>query len=205
MLAWEMLLKRRGLRLLDLGSGTGHWIDFFREVLLVTEVVGVEITERMAEHLRTKYIGDANVKILETDIAAPELSLNAIGGPVDYISAIGIMFHIVDDARWLLSLKKLADLLKPEGLMFVGGDFGTETKNVQYNKTDEFASWTEYREIEAMENEVKVNKRVRSLAAWQEAANQAGLSIVDLVRSDVEHVIRTPENDLLVLQPWAST
>jgi len=102
-LAWEMLLKRRGLRLLDLGSGTGHWIDFFREVLLVTEVVGVEITERMAEHLRTKYIGDANVKILETDIAAPELSLNAIGGPVDYISAIGIMFHIVDDARSMSS------------------------------------------------------------------------------------------------------
>src|SRR6185436_3043356 len=28
--AWRMLRRRAGLRLLDVGSGAGHWIDFFR-------------------------------------------------------------------------------------------------------------------------------------------------------------------------------
>ena len=41
--AWRVMQGRAGLRLLDAGSGTGRWVDFFREVYLVAEAYAVEI------------------------------------------------------------------------------------------------------------------------------------------------------------------
>ena len=125
--------------------------------------------------------------------------IDSLGAPVDYVSAIGVMFHIVDDAKWLVALKTLAAMLKPSGIMFIGGDFGAVTRNAQFHKTDTFESWRDYSKAEGAESEIRVNKRVRSLAAWQDAAHAAGLSIVDLVRTEAAPSISTPENDVLVL------
>lgn len=197
--AAEALTRRRRHRLLDLGSGTGHWIDFFKDVLLVGDAVGVEITDLMIEYLRAKYSDASDISVLQQDICADEFTSELIGGPVDYISAIGIMFHIVDDGLWELALGKLATMLKPDGLLIVGGDFGAKTENVQFHKTDEFESWREYAKVEESEIELRVNKRVRSLADWQKVSGRVGLSIVDLVRTEGCDSIRTPENDILVL------
>ena len=195
---WRFMEQRRRRRLLDVGSGTGHWIDFFREAFLVSEAVGVEITAEMGAYLRDKYQDDPAVTILESDIADPAFSPEAIGGLVDFVSAIGVLFHIVDDERWRRAVKNLAGVLKPDGLLLVGGDFGAETANVQFNKIDEFSSWAEH---DGMPDgpERRVNKRVRSLGHWHRVAAGCGLEIVDLVRTDQERFITTPENDLLVL------
>ncbi len=197
--ASEAIARRRKYRLLDIGSATGHWIDFFRDVLLVAEAEAVEITDFMADHLRAKYPGDAGVRVHKADIAAEDFEIGTLGAPVDFISAIGVMFHIVDDAKWLVALKTLAAMLKPSGIMFIGGDFGAVTRNAQFHKVDKFESWRDYSKAEVAESEIRVNKRVRSLTAWQEAATAAGLSIVDVVRSNLEPAISTPENDVLVL------
>lgn len=159
----------------------------------MAEAVGVEISPTMAAHLRSKYAGDSAVTILEADSAEPEFS----AGQFDIVSAIGVMFHIVDDARWLAALANLAKALKPDGLLLVGGDFGNETRNVQFHRTDRFESWAEH---DAAEDQTLVNKRVRSLAAWSEAAADCGLVIADLVRTEFAFGITTPENDLLVLR-----
>jgi SAM-dependent methyltransferase len=197
--AWSELQRRRGLRLLDVGSGTGHWVDFFRQVLLVQGVVAVEITSLMAEHLRRKYQGDPAVRVLEADVVEDDFTVDRIGGPVDYVSAIGVLFHIVDDARWERAMRHLAASLKPGGLVFVGGEFGARTSDVQFHGSDDFHSW---REFDARRDaaEIRVNKRVRSLARWHGLARDLGLEIVDLVRSDHEPTITTPENDVLVLR-----
>lgn len=198
--AWRMLRMRRGHRLLDVGSGAGHWIDFFRAVLLVREVVGVEIASNLAEFLEKRYAGDAAVRILRADVTEPSFGADTIGGPVDYVSAIGVMFHIVDDERWRRALVNFASLMKPGALLFAGGDFGAVTRNVQFHRTDRFSNWREFATGAAPEGEIRVNKRVRSLADWTDAAHAAGLRVVDLVRSDREPGIATPENDLLVLE-----
>jgi SAM-dependent methyltransferase len=197
--AWRMLQQRERRRLLDVGSGTGHWIDFFREVFFVAEVVAIEIATQMLDGLRRKYAGDGTVRVLNADIAA-DFGSDLIGGAVDWITAIGVMFHIVDDARWHRAIANLAGVLKPGGVLFVGGDFGAHTRNVQFHRSDRFDSWREFAAATGVAGEVRVNKRVRSLAMWHEAANEAGLRIVDLVRSDHDPLIITPENDLLVLQ-----
>lgn len=198
--AWRMLQRREQRRLLDVGSGTGHWVDFFREVFFVAEVVALEIAGQMADYLRRKYDGDHVVRVIEGDVAAPDFGVETIGGAVDWVSAIGVMFHIVDDDRWRRAVRNLAAVVKPGGLLFVGGDFGAQTRNVQFHRCDRFSNWREFSTAAAAEGEVKVNKRVRSLADWHQAANQCGLRIVDLVRSDRDPAIITPENDLLLLQ-----
>jgi hypothetical protein len=107
------------------------------------------------------------------------------------------MFHIVDDERWARAIANLARVLEPGGVMIVGGDFGTETRDAQFHASDHFESWNEQAASVADKN--RVNKRVRSLADWHNAAAKHGLAIADLVRSDREPGIATPENDILVL------
>jgi len=192
--AWRMTQQRRRLRLLDVGAGTGHWVDFFRETFFVGDVVAVEIVGELATWLREKYAGQP-VQVVEADMAEP----CDLGGTFDWISAIGVMFHIVDDERWRAALRQLAALLNPGGLLFVGGDFGARTRNVQFHRVDKFNSWSECNVAGAPEGELRVNKRVRSLTLWDAEARAAGLQIADLVRTDSDRDIMTPENDLLVL------
>ncbi|MCA8929230.1 MAG: hypothetical protein KDC18_14280 [Alphaproteobacteria bacterium] len=40
---------------------------------------------------------------------------------------------------------------------------------------------------------------MRSFVDWQRAAAEAGLAVLDLVRTDSAAVLRSPENDVLVL------
>lgn len=206
---WRMMEQRAARRLLDVGSGSGHWIDFFRDVFFVKTAVGVEITERMSEFLRGKYAGNADVTILRADVAdAGFLAANpGLAGSMDYVSAIGVMFHIVDDDRWRAAAANLTAALKPGGLFIVGGDFGAETRNVQFHRTDEFAKWKETLAVPgpdgtgtAAPQPLRVNKRVRSMADWTKLAQSLGLDVLDLIRADDDPLIATPENDVLLLR-----
>lgn len=192
---WRFLQERRGRRLLDIGSGTGHWIDFFRQAFRVAEVVGIELAPQMVDRLREKYAADAAVTIRALDISDTPFAL--AGEQFDLISAIGVMFHIVDDDCWRQAIANLASTLKPGGVAIVGGDFGIDTRNVQFHASDHFESWNE--QPASPTDKSRVNKRVRSLVDWHRAAADHGLAIADLVRSDREPGIATPENDILVL------
>ncbi len=203
--AFRMLRARQGLRLLDVGSGAGHWVDFFREVLLVRHVIATEINEQMAKHLEAKYAGNPDVTVLCEDIVVETFVARVLElGAVDYVSAIGVMFHIVDDERWRRALLHLSQVLKPGGLAFFGGDFGSSTRNVQFHASDEFSSWKEFKTA-GNEGAMKVNKRVRSLKDWIAACREAGLEVVDLVRAEHDPAITTPENDVLVVERSGKT
>lgn len=58
-----------------MGSGAGHWVDFYREVLGAQEVVGIEISEPGAAELRRLYAGTPGVTILEADVSSPGFEL----------------------------------------------------------------------------------------------------------------------------------
>lgn len=93
---------------LDIGSGAGHWIDFYQESFGAVSVTGIEISKTCAEFLRNKYIASSQVRILTADITDEHFTDDE---SYDVINAIGVMFHIVDDALWQQALANLSKLL----------------------------------------------------------------------------------------------
>ena len=183
---WRFAQGRRAWNVLDVGSGTGHWVDFYLDVYLAKAVTAVEFVPQMAEFLRGKYAARPEVTVLQADIADDPLPAREF----DIVNAIGVMFHIVNDSLWRQAVANLLAALKPDGLCLVGGDFGEETRNVQFHRTDRFDSWREH--DAAPSPATLVNKRVRSLQEWTRAAGELGASVVEVVRSDSSPDIRTP-------------
>jgi SAM-dependent methyltransferase len=95
-------------RVLDVGSGTGFYIDLWRE-LGAGEVTGSDLTGVAVERLRSRY---PDVRFEQLDISAPELVLE---GGYHAISAMDVLFHIVDDEGYARAIRNLAALLAPGG------------------------------------------------------------------------------------------
>lgn len=167
-----------------MGSGAGHWIDFYLDLFDGSAVMGLELSERCVRTLHERYATCDEVSILEADIADDTF---AIERRFDIVNAIGVMFHIVDDARWLQALRNIRDALKREGVVIVGGYFGLVSRNVEFDEDHEGDG-------------VVVNKRLRSLAAWRRGAAAAGLHVKQVLRTESSADIVTPENHVLVLE-----
>lgn len=183
---------------LDIGSGAGHWVDFYRDVFAARRVTAVEFVPGVCDALRLRYRGHP-VEVLNNDVSAQGFS----PGQFDIINAIGVMFHIVDDAAWERAIRNLARSLAPGGTIIVGGQFGWLTRSVQFHCKDQFDSWQEA-QARGMQREVLVNKRIRSLRAWRTATAAAGLRVAGVVRTPAVRGIPTPENHILVAQASGS-
>ena len=172
--------------ILDIGSGAGHWIDFYLEVLRPERIVGMEISEPCTAALRKKYAGKENIDIIEADIASPDLTMKE---KFDLINAVGVMFHIVEDELLMQALKNISSRLKENGVVVVSGQFGWITRNTEFycsSQPESQASAVFY-------------KRIRSLSFWKDCAGQAGLKVERLQRTTQCQDIFTPENNILIL------
>lgn len=168
-------------RILDIGSGSGHWIDFYRS-LGARELVGIDVSESSVRFLGEKYASDDGISIHHGKAAT---TLQALDGNFDLINAIGVMFHIVDDSEWTDTIHAMADKLTSDGLLVIGGHFGwLDGLNVQIDKTGQ------------------VNKRLRSLRHWKQALGNAGLSRTCLYRNYAYLWINDPlpENSVLIAE-----
>jgi len=97
------------LSVIDIGSGAGHWIDFYRQ--LGAKVTGMDVSEKCAEN---------NIDIKH----GSALDILPEKGMLHIVNAIGVMFHIVDDEEWGDTIKEVSNTLLPGGLFIVGGHFG---------------------------------------------------------------------------------
>ena len=181
-------------KILDIGSGTGHWIDFYTGILEVNSITGVEISGISVKALETKYKDKKNTKILDGDISNADFELNET---FDLINAIGVIFHIVEDKAWKTAVRNLNKHLNPNGIIIVGGQFGAITRNVQFHDKDRFNSWEEF--ADPTTKIALVNKRIRSLRYWKRCAGNNGLRISALIKTDRDSKIITPENNILIL------
>lgn len=197
---WSAARRSRAGRILDVGTGAGHWIDFYRGVLGAQEAVGVDLSSGSVRLLQEKYAADPHTSVFQMDVSADDFSAAEFSPPgkFDVVNCIGVMFHIVDDNRWRQAVANLSGLLQPGGVMIVGGQFGWLTRNVQFHNVDDFATWDEQRRAQAPQ--VRVNKRIRSLRMWRRAAEAQGLRVARVIRTPQHRHICTPENNLLVLE-----
>lgn len=172
-------IETEGSVVLDIGSGAGHWIDFYRS-LGSSRTIGIDISRHSTEFLRDKYKAHQDVTILHGKAAELLADLDM---KFNIVNAIGVMFHIVDDLEWLDTIEKIASVMQRNGLLIVGGHFGFfGGLNVQIDRNS------------------RVNKRLRSKRRWKYALSSAGFRAIHVYRNLaylwIEDVL--PENHLLV-------
>ena len=102
---------------LDIGSGTGYYIKRWKE-LKVQSITGADITDVAVENLRVIYqhnfykvdISDENISPLQEQ-------------SYTMISCMDVLFHIVDDDRYIQALENIYHLLKSEGFFIFSENF----------------------------------------------------------------------------------
>jgi len=164
---------------LDIGSGSGHWIDFYKTIE-VGNITGMDVSYSSFKFLAQKYSKDTNVEIHQGRALEVISNLN---GDYDIANAVGVMFHIVDDAEWQDTIFSIADVLKNGGLFIIGGHFGfLDGLNVQIDKDG------------------SINKRLRSKRRWVRTLKEAGFRRIEIYRNKAYLWINDslPENNVLV-------
>jgi 2-polyprenyl-3-methyl-5-hydroxy-6-metoxy-1,4-benzoquinol methylase len=116
-------------RVLDVGAGTGFYVDQWHR-LGVRSVTGFDITAKAVEELSRHFPQD---RFRQVDIGqALEPGIEAIG-PFDAVSAMDVLFHIVDDDQYARAFENIAALLRPGGWFLWSDNFlRHETERVEH-------------------------------------------------------------------------
>ena len=102
---------RPGARVLDLGSGTGFYLDRWRE-LGAGSIVGSDITDVAVRRLAERH---PDVEVVRFD--AGDVDLPWSEESFDAISAMDVLFHVVDEERFERALRNAHRLLRPGGVL----------------------------------------------------------------------------------------
>jgi SAM-dependent methyltransferase len=105
------------LKVLDIGSGTGFYVERWHD-FGVRHVVGSDITAVAVGNLRGRFPGD---EFVQFDVGGGESPLGE--RRFDVVSAFDVLFHIVDDERFLRALRNIHDLLAPGGVFVLTDNF----------------------------------------------------------------------------------
>jgi SAM-dependent methyltransferase len=136
----EQQVAVRGARVLELGFGTGFYLDLWREEG-VAHVTGFDIASVAVQAARER-LGGSGWRLEEADIGKP-LPLGDSAGTFDLATAFDVLFHLVDDAAWNGALDNLAAGLKPGGHALVFDKFQRTESAVSHVKRRTLAAYRE--------------------------------------------------------------
>ena len=176
-LARRLGVDWRQATVLDVGSGTGFYVEQWHG-LGVPKVIGVDITSKAVEELRRKFPGD---EFAEADVGAVDgLRLTAHGSRITAVSAMDVLFHIVDDEAYRRAFANIAAVLAPGG-WFLWSD------NFLHHQTERV-----------------MHQASRSLEESEDAVRAAGLEIVERVPMFVLMNYPTDSTSRLLRLGWTA-
>jgi SAM-dependent methyltransferase len=114
----ESLSSWAGRDVLDVGSGTGFYVD--RWLRLGARVTGLDLTEIAVVELLRAFPA---ARFLRADIGASLNGMPLAPGSFDAVSAFDVLFHIVDDAQYARAFENIAALLRPGGWFLWSDNF----------------------------------------------------------------------------------
>ena len=168
----------RGASVFDVGTGAGHWLDFYLE-LGASRCVGVDVSERSVAHVRERYADDLTVEVHQ---GLFQEVLEESEARYDIVNAIGVLFHVVDDDEWDRGTAAIADCLRPGGHLVVGGHFGLfDNVDVQFDEHG------------------RSNKRLRSATHWKRRLRALGFQQVKIHRNRAFLFVSEPMPESSVL------
>jgi SAM-dependent methyltransferase len=106
-----------GASVLDVGAGTGFYVREWQRLGAAT-VTGLDVSASAVERLRGQI---PHATFLEADVAEPIPP--ALGADYDVVSAFDVLFHIVDDVRFVRAIENLARLTRPGGYLLLSENF----------------------------------------------------------------------------------
>lgn len=123
-------------RVLDVGSGTGFYVEQWH-ALGVPAVTGLDITQVAVDALALRFPQD---RFIRSDIGqdVPAHSALLAAHSFDAVSAMDVLFHIVDDEQYTRAFLNIAELLKPGGWLLWSDNFlrhGTERVEHQASRS----------------------------------------------------------------------
>lgn len=95
----------RGLRVLDVGSGTGHWVAYWH-ARGAASVAGLDLTEVSVRRLRERFPGD-RFACVDVSEGVP------LEGPFELVSAMDVLLHVTADDRYRRALENLRSVVEP--------------------------------------------------------------------------------------------
>lgn len=111
---------------LDIGSGAGFYVDLWKK-LGVEKLMGVDISTQAVSNLKKKHEQFSFEKL---DIATDLLTSNAY----DAVSCMDVLFHVVDDNKFIFSLRNINQSLKKGGIFIFSDNFlHKEEKRVSHH------------------------------------------------------------------------
>jgi SAM-dependent methyltransferase len=145
----------RGRTVLDVGSGTGFWVDLWRREG-AARVAGSDLVPAAVGRLRERFPG--------SEFAQADIGENAPfpGETFDLVTIMSVLHHVIDDERFERALANLASQVAPGGRLAVLDPLVVRRR------------WMPP-EAESAHNVV------RTLAQWESAAAGAGLRIATVV------------------------
>lgn len=144
----SLKISPSGKRVLDVGSGTGFFVDYWLQSG-AARVVALDLTETSVLRLRERH---PNVEVHRADVSAASLP---VSGTFALVSAFDVLFHIVDDEGFARAIAHLGRLLEPGGHLVLT------------------ACYTARACAQASEH-----YRARTEAEYRKAFERAGLSVV---------------------------
>lgn len=144
----DLGLDPAGKRVLDVGSGTGFFVDFWLRYG-PSAMEALDLTETAVARLRERYPA---LKVHQADLSATPWP---VSGTYDLISAFDVLFHIVEDQGFARALSHLAQSLVPGGHLILTACY---TEEACAQPSEHF--------------------RARTEAEYQAAFDHAGLTLV---------------------------
>ena len=105
-------MRMVGIRILDYGTGAGHWVRFYRSLFDPSLIITID-KYTFAEY---QYIEEVSQRRF------------------DIINAVGVMFHILNDNELKNIIRTMSEILNRDGVIIISGQFGHRTANVQFTK-----------------------------------------------------------------------
>jgi len=112
-----LALASSNLRTLDIGAGTGFWIDYFL-AKGIKSITAVDIAPAAVKSLKEKYCSSETMNFVCADVGGDEFS-EGVRPMLGLVIAMDILYHIIDNEKFCAAIRNIARVLEPGGYLFL--------------------------------------------------------------------------------------
>lgn len=104
----------KGSSVLEIATGTGIYVEMWKK-LGVQRLAGIDISQAATDLLQTRF---PEYSFHQRDLSEPGLC-SLVGKDFDLVTAVDMLYHIVDDRSFPVALNNLAEAAKPGALFAI--------------------------------------------------------------------------------------